>query len=111
MSEEGLDDQIVDLPGTAPKRAAHGTLAGLIERMNTLEGEVSIGVVGKYVELEDAYKSLREALVHGGIAHGLETKIQWIEAEHLEGDHHLSELDQYDGIWCRAVSASAEFLE
>ena len=84
-SEEGLDDQIVDLLELPPSERRMGRWQALVERLRTLEGEVSIGVVGKYVELEDAYKSLREALVHGGFAHGLETKIQWVEAEHLEG--------------------------
>ena len=49
-------------------------------------------------KLEDAYKSLREALVHGGIAHGLKTRIDWVEAEHLEGTGDLSQLEKYDGI-------------
>jgi len=60
--------------------------------------EVSIGVVGKYVELEDAYKSLREALVHGGLVHNLRTKIDWIEAESLEKGGEPSRLRQFDGI-------------
>jgi CTP synthase len=71
---------------------------GLIHRLRNLEGKVRIGVVGKYVELEDAYKSLREALVHGGIAHGVETVIDWVEAEHLEDPGDVSVLEQYDGI-------------
>ena len=97
-SEEGLDDQIVDLLELPPSERRMERWQALLERLRTLEGEVSIGVVGKYVELEDAYKSLREALVHGGLAHGLETKIQWVEAEHLEGTNDVSELEKYDGI-------------
>ena len=60
--------------------------------------EVNIGVVGKYVELEDAYKSLREALIHGGLVHNLRTKIHWIEAESLEDGGEPSKLRQFDGI-------------
>ena len=97
-SEEGLDDQIVDLLELPRSERRMERWQALIERLRILEGEVSIGVVGKYVELEDAYKSLREALVHGGLAHGLETKIQWVEAEHLEGTNDVSELEKYDGI-------------
>ena len=96
--KEGLDDQIVDLLKLPPSERRMDRWESLIERLRVLDGEVSIGVVGKYVELEDAYKSLREALVHGGIAHGLNTRIHWIEAEHLEGTADLSELEQYDGI-------------
>ena len=98
LSEEGLDDQIVELLKLPPSERRMDRWETLMDRLRTLEGEVSIGVVGKYVELEDAYKSLREALVHGGIAHGLKTEIHWIEAEHLEGTGDVSELDQYDGI-------------
>jgi len=50
------------------------------------------------VELEDAYKSLREALIHGGLPHGVKTEIHWVEAERLEGREDVSELEQYDGI-------------
>ena len=98
LSEEGLDDQIVDLLKLPPSERRMERWETLMDRLRTFEGEVSIGVVGKYVELEDAYKSLREALVHGGIAHGLKTEIHWIEAEHLEGTGDVSELEQYDGI-------------
>ncbi len=98
LSEEGLDDQIVNLLKLPPSQRHMDRWESLIERLRVLDGEVSIGVVGKYVELEDAYKSLREALVHGGIAHGFNTRIHWIEAEHLEGSDDLSELGKYDGI-------------
>jgi CTP synthase len=97
-SAEGLDDQIVDLLKLPPTQRHMDKWDHLVERLRNLQGEVRIGVVGKYVELEDAYKSLREALAHGGIAHGLETKIDWVEAEHLEGTDDLSSLEKYDGI-------------
>ncbi len=86
LSAEGLDDQIVrmlNLPQTERKMDAW---EHLVERVHNPMDEVSIGVVGKYVGLEDAYKSLREALVHGGLTHNLKTNIHWIEAESLESD-------------------------
>jgi CTP synthase len=98
LSKEGLDDQIVDLLELPETERRMERWESLIEQLRTLDNEVSIGVVGKYVELEDAYKSLREALVHGGIAHGLKTRIDWVEAERLEGRDDVSELNQYDGI-------------
>jgi CTP synthase len=70
----------------------------LIADLRSLDGAVSIGVVGKYVELEDAYKSLREALIHGGLPHGVKTGIHWVEAEQLEGREEVPQLEQYDGI-------------
>jgi CTP synthase len=99
LSAEGLDDQIVrmlNLPQTERKMDAW---EHLVERVHNPMGEVTIGVVGKYVGLEDAYKSLREALVHGGLAHNLKTNIQWIEAESLESDADpAARLAAYDGI-------------
>ena len=104
LSAEGLDEQIVSmlhLPVT--ERRMHDWEL-LIERVQNPIDEVNIGVVGKYVELEDAYKSLREALIHGGIAHNLSTKIHWIEAESLENPDNIdckgqpSRLRQFDGI-------------
>ncbi len=97
-SKEGLDGQIVDLLNLPSNERHMDKWDSLVERLRKLEGEVTIGVVGKYVELEDAYKSLHEALVHGGIAHGLKTRIDWVEAEHLEGTGDLSQLEKYDGI-------------
>ncbi len=107
LSAEGLDEQIVGmlhLPQT--ERRMHDWEV-LIERVQNPIDEVNIGVVGKYVELEDAYKSLREALIHGGIAHNLSTKIHWIEAESLEkldgpdskdSKALAARLRQFDGI-------------
>ena len=60
--------------------------------------EVSIAIVGKYVELEDAYKSLKEAMVHGGLAHNLHTSIHWVEAEGVVGEGWQRQLEEFDGI-------------
>jgi len=99
LSAEGLDDQIVrmlNLPKTERRMDAWEVL---IERVHNPMGEVSIGVVGKYVGLEDAYKSLREALIHGGLAHNLKTQVHWIEAESLESDQDPAvTLGAYDAI-------------
>src|ERR687889_573932 len=72
----------------------------IMDRIDNYEGEVTIGVVGKYVGLPDAYKSLREALIHGGIAHRSKVNIQWIDAElfeHPEADI-VAELEPLHGI-------------
>jgi CTP synthase len=60
--------------------------------------EVSIGIVGKYVEYEDSYKSLKEALVHGALAENLKLKVTWIEAEGLEVEDYGVQLAGFDGI-------------
>src|SRR5450631_3679318 len=59
-------------------------LEDLVHRVYNPKDEVTIGIVGKYVEYEDSYKSLKEALVHGALAHNLKLKVDWIEAEGLE---------------------------
>jgi CTP synthase len=84
LASEGLDDQILRLLHLdAPARDLSGWLA-MLENLEHPQGEVRIGVVGKYVQLEDAYKSLREALIHGGLAHRVRAVIEWIEAEEID---------------------------
>jgi CTP synthase len=70
----------------------------MLDRMSHPGDEVEIGLVGKYVEYEDSYKSLKEALLHGGIAHNVKVNIRWIEAESLETGPSARILDQFDGI-------------
>ncbi len=62
------------------------------------EGSVKIGIVGKYVELEDSYKSLREALTHAGVANNLRVKVAWIESEDLMDEIYESKLKDFDAI-------------
>lgn len=75
----------------------------LVHRCYNPKDEVSIGIVGKYVEYEDSYKSLKEALVHGALAHNLKLRVTWIEAEGLEAKDaddrsYESQLAGFDGI-------------
>ncbi len=70
----------------------------LVYRAYHPKDEVCIGIVGKYVEYEDSYKSLKEALVHGALAEGLKLRIEWIEAQSLEVPDPRSMLAGYDGI-------------
>jgi CTP synthase len=75
----------------------------LIHRVYNPKDEVTIGIVGKYVEYEDSYKSLKEALVHGALAHNLKLNANWIEAEGLETKDpddrgYEAQLEDYDGI-------------
>jgi CTP synthase len=71
----------------------------IVHRVYNPKDTVTIGIVGKYVEYEDSYKSLKEALVHGSLAHNLKLQLNWIEAEGLENDkNYEDQLDGYDGI-------------
>ncbi|HEX2714801.1 MAG TPA: CTP synthase [Candidatus Acidoferrales bacterium] len=84
LANEGLDQQVLRLLRLEARPADLSRWLALLDLIHNPKGEVSIGVVGKYVQLEDAYKSLREALIHGGLAHGLRTVLEWIEAEEIE---------------------------
>jgi CTP synthase len=84
LASEGLDEQILQLLHlNAPPRDLSRWLA-MLETLEHPQGEVRICVVGKYVQLEDAYKSLREALMHGGLANHQRAVIEWVEAEELD---------------------------
>ncbi len=85
---EGLDAEVLRAFGIEPGDAPDlSRWAEIVDRLTHPEGEVTIGVVGKYVGLQDAYKSLNEALVHGGIANRVRVNVRWIDAELFEGDH------------------------
>jgi CTP synthase len=81
----------------APERDL-GRWTDMLHRLRHPEGTVEIGVVGKYVEYEDSYKSLKEALLHGGLAHNCKVQLTWIEAEHLTWPDCVEQLDRFDGI-------------
>ena len=84
---EGLDDEVLRVFDiTDAPRPELGQWHDIMDRVDHPEGEVTIGVVGKYVGLQDAYKSLREALVHGGLANRVKVNIRWLDAELFEGD-------------------------
>ena len=70
----------------------------IVSRVRTPEGSVRIGIVGKYTELKDAYKSLIEALHHGGIANNVKVELEWIEAESFEEDETTLRLENVHGI-------------
>ncbi len=83
---EGLDFEVLRAFGITPSLAPDlRRWHDIVDRLTNPEGEVNIAVVGKYVGLQDAYKSLNEALVHGGIANRVKVNINWIDAELFEG--------------------------
>jgi CTP synthase len=98
LAEEGIDRILLKhlhLPATS---ADMQDWAALVGRIRQPQGDVTIHVVGKYVGLEDSYKSLHEALVHGGFKHGVKVNVKWVEAEALEQDGGDSLLDGAHGI-------------
>jgi len=80
--EEGFDREVLRHFGLDPRREPDLTRwQGIVKRILEPEGEVEIAVVGKYTNLLDAYKSLAEALTHGGIGNNVKVKLNWLEAE------------------------------
>ncbi len=98
LSREGLDEILLDLLHLPHYE---GDLSGwetLVNKFKHPKHEVRIGIVGKYVELPDAYKSLNEALAHGAIANDAVVKIVFISAEEIEGGHWPPEIFEVDGL-------------
>ena len=96
--KEGLDDKIVELLNIWTKAPDLSAWENLAENIRHPENEVTIGIVGKYVHLTDSYKSLNEALRHGGYANRTKVNLKFIDAEKLEGEGGTKELDDVDGI-------------
>ncbi|HQY72141.1 MAG TPA: CTP synthase [Aestuariivirga sp.] len=96
---EGLDKEVLD--AFSIKNAPAPDLSkwqAIMQRVTQPEGEVKIAVVGKYTGLLDAYKSLNEALVHGGIANNVKVRLEWIESEVFENEDPAPYLEGVDGI-------------
>jgi len=98
-SAEGLDKEVLAAfgldPGVAPDLARWQLIN---ERVRNPEGDVTIAIVGKYTGMKDAYKSLIEALSHGGIANKVKVKLDWIESEVFENEDPTPFLEHVNGI-------------
>jgi CTP synthase len=97
LGEQRIDEILLEMLQLPVRAADMADWRELVRRIENPAGEVEIGVVGKYVSLTDAYKSLNEALAHGGVAHNVRVRLNWIEAEDLE-QSSLSALEGMDGI-------------
>ena len=98
-SEAGLDREVLEAFGLDPMAAPDLARWRLInERIRNPEGDVTIAIVGKYTGMKDAYKSLIEALSHGGIANNVKVKFDWIESEVFENEDPTPFLEHVDGI-------------
>ncbi len=99
LEDAGLGDYLVDRLGLEVRQEPD--LSGwrdMVRRIYEPKPKIRIGLVGKYVELQDAYMSVREALFHAGIAEGYDVEIEWISSEDLERGKHLDLLDTVAGI-------------
>ena len=96
---EGFDQQVLEYFGLfAAKQPNLALWHEVVRRMREPEGEVTIAIVGKYTALLDSYKSLSEALLHGGIANHVRVKLQWLESEIFETADAIQQLEGVQGI-------------
>src|SRR5262245_50213987 len=98
LAAEGLDRIVLKHLGLAVTERRMQTWEDLVSRIKNPVDDITIHVVGKYVGYEDSYKSLNEALYHGGFPHRVKVNIKWIEAEALEEPGGERLLDEADGI-------------
>jgi CTP synthase len=96
--KEGLDNKIVDLLNIWTGQPKLDAWEEVVSKFNNPPHEVCIGIVGKYVNLTDSYKSLNEALVHGGIANNCKVKLKFVDSEKVEAEGLKGQLDDVDGV-------------
>jgi len=97
--KQGLDVEVLKAFDLAHSKSPDlGVWEDIVDRIKNPEGEVTIAVVGKYTGLPDAYKSLNEAISHGGISNKVKVHIEWIESEIFEGDDAMQRLEGVNAI-------------
>ena len=96
--KEGLDDKILELLNIWTGAPRMEPWENLVKRIKNPKHNVTIGIIGKYVDLTESYKSLHEALVHGGIANDTKVELLYVSADELEDSGSTDALDGCDGI-------------
>src|SRR4026209_735432 len=98
LKAEGLDQIVLKQLGLPLTQARTAAWEELVDRIKNPVDEIIIHVVGKYTGYEDSYKSLNEAVFHGGFAHHVKARLNWVEAEALEKENGLAQLEDAHGI-------------
>jgi len=98
LEQENVDDLVVEFLGLDASEQPMDAWSDVVRRLKYPAHELTIGVVGKYIELQDAYKSVYESLTHGGIANDAKVIIERIDAEELQINEGRKKLDRLDGI-------------
>ena len=98
LAEQGLDALVCGRLGIEAPPAELGEWDALVERIDRLDGEVEIALVGKYVKLHDAYLSVHEALKHAGVHHGCKVRVRWVDAEGMSYEEATRVLEGADGV-------------
>ncbi|MBL4915982.1 CTP synthase [Szabonella alba] len=96
---EGLDQAVLDAFGISPAPKPNlDRWTDVMDRKVNAEGEVRVAIVGKYTQLEDAYKSIAEALTHGGMANRTRVRVEWVDAELFEREDPAPHLQRFHAI-------------
>ena len=98
-SEEKLDKKILDIFNLKEKNKANLKIwKDIVKKINSKKEKISIGIVGKYVDLKDAYKSLDEALIHGGLSNDVEVNSEWVDSTKINKKNVDKILKKYSAI-------------
>ncbi len=96
---EGLDQAVLDAFGISPApQPKLDRWHDVVDRLTNTDGEVNVAIVGKYTQLEDAYKSIKEALTHGGMANRVKVNVDWVDAEIFDREDAAPHLEGYHAI-------------
>lgn len=96
---QGLDQAVLDAFNISPApRPDLAVWHDVYDRIHNPEGEVKVAIVGKYTQLEDAYKSIKEALTHGGMANRVQVKVEWVDAEIFDTEDPAPYLEGFHAI-------------
>jgi len=98
FNDEGLDEKIAEKLGIWTGRPDLSRWHNMVEKIRNPKGEITIGVVGKYTDWRDSYKSLSESLIHGGVANDVRVKVAYIDSEELEQGNNKALLESVDGV-------------
>jgi len=98
LSDEGIDEIIMKLLDLPYRKKDLSEWKALVQKIHNPSGEVTIGIVGKYVAYADSYKSLNEALLHAGVANDVKVKLEWVDAAELTSCDVSARLAGIDGI-------------
>jgi CTP synthase len=98
LHDEGFDDYVCNMMGFEGHAADLKEWERLVARVESATNNIRVGIIGKYVSLPDAYLSVVEALKHGGIHHGTQIEVEWVQAEEVEGLLADGRLHDLDGI-------------
>ncbi|KAF0094214.1 MAG: CTP synthase [Puniceicoccaceae bacterium 5H] len=98
LENEGVDQLVLDQLQLGDREVKEDAWPEVVRILKYPKHRVDIAVVGKYIELQDAYKSVYESITHGGIAHDCAVEIHRLDSEHLEARDAVAELAKYDGL-------------